>query len=110
MADYQEQTISGAMTQYTRCPSITMQNPRGDLSAANVRFDEEVVKTLPDGEVITSSGPGITVPFKPDDVIALRDPATWALTGATITAGELYALLASAYWHYATERDGAGTL
>ncbi|MBP6733629.1 MAG: hypothetical protein KA142_02860 [Chromatiaceae bacterium] len=107
MADYQEQTISGAMTQYTRCPSITMQNPRGDMSACNVRFDEEIVKTLPDGEVITSSGPGITVPFNPADVISLRDPATWALTGETITSGELYALLASAYWHYATERDNA---
>lgn len=107
MADYQESSISGAMKQYTRCPSITMQNPRGDMSACNVRFDEEIVKTLPDGEVITSSGPGITVPFNPADVIALRDTTTWALTGETITSGELYALLASAYWHYAAERDNA---
>lgn len=107
MADYQEQSITGQMTQYTRCPVITIQNPRTDPSAINARFEEEIVKILPDGEVISSPGNGITVPFNPADVITLRDTTTWALTGETITAGELYALLASAYWHYATERDNA---
>ena len=108
MADYQETSVSGQMSQYTRCHSIQIQNPRGgDTTALNVRFDEETVKTLPDGEVITAPGQGLTVPFDAAGVIALRNPATWAPTGDTITVPEVYAILASAYWHYAIERDAA---
>lgn len=106
MSDYKEDTISGQMTQYTRCHNITIQNPRGnDPTALNARFDEEIVKTLPDGTVITAPGDGITAPFDPTEVIQIRDITTWELTEQTITVGELYTLLASAYWHYATKRD-----
>jgi len=106
--DYQEQTITGQMSQYTRCHSIQIQNPRGnDPTSLNARFDEEIVKTLPDGTVITEAGAGITAEFDPSEVIGIRDVTTWELTDATITVGELYALLASAYWHYATKRDAS---
>lgn len=108
MADYKEETITGQMTQYTRCHNITIQNPRGnDPTSLNARFDEEIVKTLPDGTVITESGKGITAEFDPTEVIEVRDTTTWETTGTTLTVGELYVLLASAYWHYALKRDNA---
>ena len=107
MANYKESVISGELSQYTRCNSITIQNSRGsDLSARNAQFSEEVIKTLPDGSELTEAGEGITAEFDPAEVIELRDPATWELTGSSVTVGELYAILASAYWHYALKRDG----
>ncbi|NCC37581.1 MAG: hypothetical protein EOM24_37065 [Chloroflexia bacterium] len=108
MANYQESTILGQMSQYTRCHTITIQNPRGeDLTSKNARFDEEVVKTLPDGTEITAPGEGVTAEFDPTEIIARRNPQTWELTGESFTAGDLYADLASAYWHYAMKRDDA---
>ena len=110
MTDYNEQSIPGTLTRYQRCHTITIQNPHGpDLSAKNVRFDEEIIKTLPDGEVIKSAPEkgGITKEFNPATVIELRNPATWELTGDTVTMGEIYAILASAYWQFALERDAS---
>jgi hypothetical protein len=108
MANYQEQSIPGTMTQFTRCHTITIQNPHeGGISAKNIRFEEEVVKTLPDGEVLKSApeNGGITKEFDPTAVIELRNPETWELTGETVTMGEVYTILASAYWQSALERD-----
>ena len=107
MTDYKEQSIPGTLTSYQRCHQITIQNPYNDISAANVRFDEEVIKTLPDGEVIKSSpqNGGITKEFDPSVVIQLRDPTTWELTGESTTMGALMAAIGSAYWQFALERD-----
>ena len=107
MADYNESVIPGTLTSWQRCHSIQIQNPYNDAAAVNVRFDEEVVKVLPDGEVIKSSpqNGGITKEFDPSVVIQLRDPETWELTGESTTMGALMAAIGSAYWQFALERD-----
>ena len=107
MADYNESVIPGTITSWQRCHSIQIQNPYNDAAAVNVRFDEEVVKVLPDGEVIKSSpqNGGITKEFDPSVVIQLRDPTTWELTGESTTMGALMAAIGSAYWQFALERD-----
>lgn len=107
MADYNASVIPGTLTSWQRCHAITIQNPYNDPSAINVRFDEEIVKVLPDGEVIKSApaNGGITKEFDPSAVIQLRDPATWELAGTSITMGELMAAIGSAYWQFALERD-----
>ena len=107
MADYNESVIPGTLTSWQRCHSIQIQNPYNDAAAVNVRFDEEVVKVLPDGEVIKSSpqNGGITKEFDPSVVIQLRDPTTWELTGESTTMGALMAAIGSAYWQFALERD-----
>ena len=43
--------------------------------------------------------------FDPADVVVLRNPETGDLTGETITMGEVYAILASAYWQFAPAKD-----
>lgn len=107
MADYNEQTIPGTLTSWQRCHSIQIQNPYNYASAVNVRFDEEIVKVLPDGEVIKSApqNGGITKEFDPAVVIQLRDPETWELTGESTTMGAIMAAIGSAYWQFALERD-----
>ena len=107
MADYNESVIPGTLTSWQRCHSIQIQSPYNDAAAVNVRFDEEVVKVLPDGEVIKSSpqNGGITKEFDPSVVIQLRDPTTWELTGESTTMGALMAAIGSAYWQFALERD-----
>jgi hypothetical protein len=106
MANYKEQTISGQMSQYTRCHNITIQNPRGDdPTSKNARFDEEIIKTLPDGSEIIAQGEGIITEFDPTVVIELVD-ADWESTGETMTGAEVYMVLLSVYRHYALQRDG----
>lgn len=107
MADYNESVIPGTLTSWQRCHSTQIQNPYNDASAVNVRFDEEIVKVLPDGEVIKSApqNGGITKEFDPSVVIQLRDPETWELTGESTTMGAIMAAIGSAYWQFALERD-----
>lgn len=111
MADYQEQSIPGTITSWRRCHAINIQNPYGsDQSAINVRFDEEIIKILPDGEVLKSAptNGGITKEYDPNLVITLRNPATWELTEQTVTMGEVMVMIGSAYWQFALERDANG--
>ena len=107
MSDYNESVIPGTITTWQRCHSIQIQNPYNDPSAVNVRFDEEIVKVLPDGEVIKSApqNGGITKEFDPSVVIQLRDPETWELTDESTTMGAMMAAIGSAYWQFALERD-----
>ena len=104
MPDYKEATVTGQQSQHQRCYQITISNPFDN--APSVRFDEETLLTLPDESKINKQIGGITVPFDPMKIIPVRNPATWELTGQTITFGEVYAVLASAYWQAALERDG----
>ena len=104
MADYKESTVTGRQSQHQRCYQITVSNPYD--SVPSVRFDEEILLNLPDGSKINKQIGGITVQFEPDKVISVRNPATWDLTGQNVTFGQVYAILASAYWQAALERDG----
>lgn len=104
MADYKESNVSGSMTQWQRCRQITIQNPYNDIP--NVRFEEEVIKVLPDGtQIKENAGLGILKEFDPSLVIQIRNPATWELTEQTVTMGEIMAMVGSVYWHFAMERD-----
>lgn len=107
MTDYNESVVPGTLTSWQRCHAIQIQNPYNDVAAINIRFDEEIIKVLPDGEVIKSPAPkgGITKAFDPAVEIALRNPATWELTGETTTMGAIMAAIGSAYWRFALERD-----
>ena len=106
MANYQESVVPGTMTSWQRCHEIRIQNPHTeDPSSINVVFDEETIKILPDGEVLKSFKGNIIKSFNSDIVINLRNPENWELTGATITMGEIMAIIGSAYWQFALERD-----
>lgn len=104
MPDYKESSFTGKQSQHQRCYKITINNPFD--AEPSVRFDEETLLILPDGSKINKQLGGITVPFDPKKSIEIRNPATWELMGQKITFGEVYAILASAYWQAALERDG----
>ena len=104
MPDYKESTVVGQQNQHQRCYQIIISNPFDN--APSVRFDEETLVILPDGSKINKQIGGITVPFDPLKSVSIRNPATWELTGQTLTFGEVYAILASAYWQAALDRDG----
>lgn len=100
--DYQQQTIQGSS--YQRCCRIVIENPRDSAPAAT--FCEEKIIVAGDSTLAIPAGT-FAIAIDPADVIELRDPATWELTGSTITLGELYAGIASVYWAKALERDAA---
>lgn len=103
MPDYNESTVTGHTWQ--RCHQVVIENPR--QGARGVRFDEERVLALDGGAELRQPAGTLAVPFNPDTVIPLRDPATGELTGATATYGDAYALLYSAYLAAALARDAA---
>lgn len=77
------------------------------MSLGSNDFDSDM---LAGGQTVsTALVDSLTVPFDPDEVIALRDPTTWELTGASMTAGQLYVALASTYWQKALERDASAS-
>ena len=102
MADYRSDTITGS--KWTRAREILIQNPHaGDKS---VTFVEEEVTQLSDGTAINKPLGVITTIFNdPSTVVNLRSPITNELVGATITHGEIYAILHSAYMDAAVARD-----
>jgi hypothetical protein len=103
MTDYKESLVTGQQSQHQRCYQIVVNNPYD--SVPNVRFDEELLLTLPDGTKLNRHVGGMTTQFDPSKSVAIRNPLTWELTGQSMTMGEIYAVLASAYWQAALERD-----
>lgn len=101
MSDYQQSDVIG--TRWIRANRINIDNPLN--GEPTITFAEEEVIDVGD-TVVTNLVSSITIPFAAEDVIPIRNPATWELTGNTITGGEIYAILASAYWKAALERDG----
>lgn len=101
MSTYIESTVTGQV--WTRCNQIAIDNRRG--STPTVRFEEERVAVLDDGDEMRKPAAGITLDFDPARVIPLRDPRTGELTGQTTTYGDVYAVLYSAYIAAANERD-----
>lgn len=101
MSTYVESTVSGQV--WTRCHQIAIDNRRG--STPSVRFEEERVALLDDGDEMRKPAVGITLDFDPARPIPLRDPITGELTGESTTYGAVYAILYSAYIAAATERD-----
>jgi len=101
MSDYRESAVTG--TTWQRCCQIVIDNPRQGVPT--VRFDEESVLALTDGTEVRRPMGAMAVPFDPAKEIALRNPATGALTGMSMNYAEVYAVLYSAYLAAALERD-----
>ena len=101
MASYQSSTISGEA--WTRCPEITISNPTD--GQPSITFREERVALIGSDKLITPLN-RIVVAFNPDDVIPLYNPETMEPIGTSITHGEVYAIMYSAYLHAAYTRDG----
>jgi hypothetical protein len=105
MSNYNEQAVTG--TEWTRCKRVVIDNPLAQ--PPEIRFDEEVALTTSGGATMKTAIGYLNVPFDPDAVIDIYNPATGEPTGQTITQGEMYALVYSAYLTAATARDVANT-
>lgn len=103
MPDYHESTLSGQAWQ--RCQQIVIDNSRG--AVPTVRFDEERVLALDDGSEIRRPLGSLTLDYEPGRVIPLRDPLSGETTGASLSMGEVYRVLYSAYLDAALARDAA---
>lgn len=102
MPDYYASTVSGS--RWRRWRRIVIENPRDALPSALIQEEEIVV--LGADDVMERPTETLSILLNdPNAVVHLRDPATWELTGQTITMGELYAALGSVCWQAAMERD-----
>lgn len=95
MQKYNETEVNG--TQYTRCNRIQLINPLGDRQVAI--FDEETVFQVSEDQQIKRSDGALTI------VVDHEKTVTHYETGDTMTLGDLYKWLASAYLQAAMERD-----
>lgn len=105
MSNYNEQSVTG--TEWTRCKRIVIDNPLAAQPA--IRFDEEAALTTSVNTTMKNALGYLTVQFDPTSVIDLYDPITGEATGQTVTQGEIYALVYSAYLTAAKARDVANT-
>ena len=104
--DYKQATITGDSWQ--RCLHIEINNPSG--ATPSIRFDEERRIALADGTSIGTPAGSIHKDFTDPAVeFPLLDPSTGNPVGATISHGEVYAILWSLYMALAAERDAAMT-
>lgn len=107
MADYKESTVTG--TRWTRCRQIRIDNPHSSQGIPGVQFVEEDAIDLGGdvGVVVTPSKlrPIYSIQFDPVDVVDVYNPVTGEKTAQTITMGEIYTLIFSAYMTYAARRD-----
>lgn len=107
MADYKESTVTG--TRWSRCRQIRIDNPHSSQGVPTVQFVEEDAIDLGGavGVIVTPSKlrPIYSIQFDPAEVVDLYDPITGEKTTQTITMGEIYALIFSAYMTHAARRD-----
>ena len=83
---------------FVRCRAINVMNPVNEQ--ATITFTEEKI-TLASGEVISAEIiSGFVVPFNPADIIPVINPQTGAATGGSISQGEIYAILYSAWLYH----------
>jgi len=101
MPDYNESAVSG--TSWQRCCQVVIENSRSTTPV--VRFDEEVITALSNGTELRRPVGSLALPFDPAKTIDMRNPATGATTGMTMSYGEIYAVIYSAYLAAALERD-----
>lgn len=87
---------------YTRCKSILIENPYG--IDPSIHFIEQEA-TLTESGADTSDTGRIVVGYHPEKVIYLIDPTTGSPTGETMTHGQVYQAIFSAYLAEAANRD-----
>lgn len=104
MANYAEQTR--AVTTWLRVRRVQILNPYGGV--AEVRLEEERATQI-NGEPPTFAPTEVLKrDFDPVRVIQIIDPTTGQDTGQTMTEGQVYAALYSAYLQMAQVRDAGG--
>lgn len=103
MANYNETEVAGSNWQ--RCHQVVIDNRLG--ITPSIRFDEERVTALANGEAVRQPMGSLAVPSEPGGTVEMRDPETGEPTGETITHAEIYAILYSAYLGTALARDAA---
>lgn len=107
--NYQHSNVTGES--WTRAKRIVIENPLGETPVA--KFVEEKVVNVDQGEKFFKDQGVLEVKTDTetmDEKIPIVDLTTGVDTGATITYGELHALLKSAYIHYAKKRDTPPTV
>lgn len=112
--NYKESSLTG--TSWVRCRTVTITNPlpapegAGLIEAAaavpRAFFQEEKVIAIDGVNSVVDAG-ACSQAFAPAELIPLRDPDTGALTGASVSQGELYVILYSLYMQTAIDRDAA---
>lgn len=100
---YKPGNVTGS--EWTRAYQIVIDHRRNRPPVAT--FFEERVLATDTGSVRTSPKGAVALTFDPAALIPVLDPTTGEPTGTTITQGELYALVYSAYLAAATARDAA---
>jgi hypothetical protein len=102
MADYKESAISAV--RHVRTNRINIENELGAYPI--ITFAEEEVYTLSEKEVIKRPVGSLSMLLNnPKEMIELRDPSTWELTGEAIPMMLVYQALGSAYINMALQRD-----
>jgi len=102
--DYRQSNVTGS--KWRRSCHGEFDNGYGKVPW--IRYDWEDRVQLADGTTIgTPAGSTLREFNDPAAVLALRDPQTGALTGQTITHGELYAILWSLAMESAALQDAS---
>lgn len=101
MANYKQTPLTGES--YQRCRLVEIHNPLNSLPS--VIFTEERITTVGDLTLRDQPDAPMTAQYDPAEVIEIYDPVTLLPTGTAVTMGDIYGLLFSAYFHYATIRD-----
>lgn len=105
MANYKESESEGTITKWNRARQIIADNPIE--GAPSVTIYEHEATRLPDGTVIEKSLGSLSYALTDPTVeIPLVDPETFEQMEDTMTAGEVWLALASAYVWLAKQRDG----
>lgn len=100
--NYRETTVAG--TEYLRCRSVHIINEKDRVPV--VAFGQELVTILPGRTVFEGAGE-LRVDFDPNKTINVINPLTGEPTGQSMTYGEVYAVLYSAWLQEAQARDAA---
>lgn len=100
MPDYKQATVVGQARQ--RCKQIVIDNSLGQVPG--IRFDEERVISTEEGDIQRDAGT-LAASYAPSHVVQLLNPITGEPTGKSITYGEVYAIIYSAYLDAAFARD-----
>lgn len=88
-----EKPIAGES--YIRCPQVVIDNRLGHVPT--IAFHRERVIGLADGATVVQPMSPREVTFNPAAVVAVINPETGEQTGQTITHGDLYTLIYSAF-------------
>lgn len=80
---------------YIRCPQVVIDNRLG--AAPRVTFDRESVLGVEGGAVMRQPMSPRVMTFDPSVEVPVLNPETGEPTGQTITHGEIYALIYSAF-------------